>query len=79
MSQRRSKVVIDGKSGKVIAEVAPKSRAKKTKVAKMHREYTVPTPPISHTALADVALALGVAEAIFETADHIADIFQRRR
>lgn len=78
MSQRRSSVLIDGKTGKVIAEAKRAPKRKRKMDNRADRVIAVP-PPIAPTALADVALALGIAEAVFETADYIADVFERRR
>lgn len=80
MSQRRSKVLIDGKSGKVIAEGKSMPRPRKRRKIDNRADKMIPVPPpLAETAIADVALALGLAEAVFETVDYIADVFERHR
>lgn len=81
MSQRRSKnairkergaVVIDGRTGNVIGEAMPVKRGRKAKPREL-------PPELSPTVIDDVALGLGLVEAIFDSADHIARIMRRGR
>jgi len=76
---RRSSVVIDGKSGRVVADVPKKTRKRKhANPMRGHMPATVAVP-ISRTAADDIAMALGITEAIFSTADRIAGTLRRRR
>ncbi len=71
--KKRGAVVIDGKSGKIIGEAVPVKRRKtKVKCERVPQE-------LAPTALDDVVLGLGLVEAIFDSADHIARIMRRGR
>lgn len=68
-------VVIDNESGKIVGEFQkPRGKAAKPKAPKAAKPKRAKRQPVSAMVQSDLEVALGAAQRIFDTADHIARI-----